>query len=267
MIPRYARPDAVAIWSPETRYKIWFEIEAHAADAMAELGTIPKAAAEAIWAGGKDAVWDPDRIDEIERVTKHDVIAFLTHVSEVVGPEARFLHQGMTSSDVLDTCLSVQMCRATDLLLEDVDLVLAALKQYPLPGRYRAGARRRGHHRLAFQAMHGDGPGTLCDGRPWPARSTRRINCRAGVLIWRVVTASRSVAPSGRTSMVLSGLACCSAIAASGATGDQRRHRAGLGGGREHRCCVAALPMHAGLRPRLKEVTEAGQCTSAGCAP
>ena len=146
-------------------------------------------------------------------------------------------------------------------------MVLAALKQYPLPGRYRAGARRRGHHRLAFQAMHGDGPGTLCDGRPWPARSTRRINCRAGVLIWRVVTASRSVAPSGRTSMVLSGLACCSAIAASGATGDQRRHRAGLGGGREHRCCVAALPMHAGLRPRLKEVTEAGQCTSAGCAP
>ena len=90
MIPRYARPDAVAIWSPETRYKIWFEIEAHAADAMAELGTIPKAAAEAIWAGGKDAVWDPDRIDEIERTTKHDVIAFLTHVSEVVGPEARF---------------------------------------------------------------------------------------------------------------------------------------------------------------------------------
>ena len=116
MIPRYARPDAVAIWSPETRYKIWFEIEAHAADAMAELGTIPKAAAEAIWAGGKDAVWDADRIDEIERTTKHDVIAFLTHVSEVVGPEARFLHQGMTSSDVLDTCLAVQMSRATDLL-------------------------------------------------------------------------------------------------------------------------------------------------------
>jgi len=129
MIPRYARPEAVAIWSPETKYKIWFEIEAHAADAMAELGVIPKLAARAIWDGGRDAVWDSDRIDEIERTTKHDVIAFLTHVAEVVGPEARFLHQGMTSSDVLDTCLSVQMARATDLLLEDVDLVLAALKR------------------------------------------------------------------------------------------------------------------------------------------
>ena len=129
MIPRYARPEAVAIWSNETKYKIWFEIEAHAADAMAELGVIPRPAAKAIWDGGRDAVWDSDRIDEIERTTKHDVIAFLTHVSEVVGPEARFLHQGMTSSDVLDTCLSVQMARATDLLMEDVDLVLAALKR------------------------------------------------------------------------------------------------------------------------------------------
>jgi adenylosuccinate lyase len=107
MIPRYARAEAVDIWSPQTKYKIWFEIEAHAADAMAELGVIPRAAAEAIWKGGKDAIWNPDRIDEIERTTKHDVIAFLTHVSEIVGPEARFLHQGMTSSDVLDTCFSV----------------------------------------------------------------------------------------------------------------------------------------------------------------
>ena len=129
MISRYARPEAAAIWSSQTKYKIWFEIEAHAADAMAEIGTIPKLAAETIWEKGRDAVWDSDRIDEIERVTKHDVIAFLTHVSEIVGPEARFLHQGMTSSDVLDTCFAVQLSRATDLLLEDVDLVLAALKR------------------------------------------------------------------------------------------------------------------------------------------
>jgi adenylosuccinate lyase len=136
MISRYARPEAAAIWSPQTRYQIWFEIEAHAADAMAQLGVIPEEAARAIWAGGKDVVWDADRIDEIERVTKHDVIAFLTHVSEVVGPEARFLHQGMTSSDVLDTCLAVQMSRATDLLIEDVDMVLAALRRRALEHRF-----------------------------------------------------------------------------------------------------------------------------------
>ena len=129
MIPRYSRPVAADIWSPETRYRIWFEIEAHAATAMAELGTIPKDAAEAIWAKGKDVVFDADRIDEIERTTKHDVIAFLTHVSEIVGPEAQFLHQGMTSSDVLDTCLAVQLARATDLLIEDVDLVLKAIER------------------------------------------------------------------------------------------------------------------------------------------
>jgi len=129
MIPRYARPEAAALWSPETRYRIWFEIEAHAADAMAELGVIPREAAAAIWAKGKDATFDADRIDEIERTTKHDVIAFLTHVAEIVGPEARFLHQGMTSSDVLDTCLAVQLSRAADMLIEDVDLVLAALKR------------------------------------------------------------------------------------------------------------------------------------------
>ena len=129
MIPRYARPEAAEIWSPETRYRIWFEIEAHAADAMAELGVIPKEAAAAIWAKGKDATFDADRIDEIERTTKHDVIAFLTHVAEIVGDEARFLHQGMTSSDVLDTCLAVQMVRAADLLIADVDLVMAALKK------------------------------------------------------------------------------------------------------------------------------------------
>ncbi|MFN3523168.1 MAG: adenylosuccinate lyase [Phenylobacterium sp.] len=129
MIPRYARPDAAAIWSPQTRFNIMFEIEAHAADAMAELGVIPKIAAETIWEKGRDAVFDVDRIDEIEREVKHDVIAFLTHVTEIVGPEARFLHQGMTSSDVNDTALAVQLARSTDLLIEDVDLVLAALKR------------------------------------------------------------------------------------------------------------------------------------------
>jgi len=129
MIPRYSRAEMAALWTPETRYRIWFEIEAHAADAMAELGVIPKESAEAIWKLGGDATFDADRIDEIERTTKHDVIAFLTHVSEIVGPEARFLHQGMTSSDVLDTCLGVQMSRAADLLIEDVDLVLKAIKR------------------------------------------------------------------------------------------------------------------------------------------
>ena len=136
MIPRYARPEMAALWSPETRYRIWFEIEAHAADAMAELGTIPKASAEEIWAKGRDVSFDAERIDEIERVTKHDVIAFLTHVSEIVGPEARFLHQGMTSSDVLDTCLAVQLVRAADALIEDVDLVLKAIKRRALEHKY-----------------------------------------------------------------------------------------------------------------------------------
>jgi len=136
MITRYARPEAAAIWSPQTRFRIMFEIEAHAADAMAELGVIPKRAAEAIWERGGDAVFDPDRVDEIERETKHDVIAFLTHVTEIVGPEARFLHQGMTSSDVNDTALAVQLSRATDLLLEDVELVLAALKRRALEYRH-----------------------------------------------------------------------------------------------------------------------------------
>jgi adenylosuccinate lyase len=129
MIPRYTRKEAAEIWSPQTRFKIMFEIEAHAADKMAELGVIPAQSARVIWEKGRDAVWNADRIDEIEREVKHDVIAFLTHVTEIVGPEARFLHQGMTSSDVNDTTLAVQLSRATDLLIEDVDLVLAALKR------------------------------------------------------------------------------------------------------------------------------------------
>ncbi|MGB3044819.1 MAG: adenylosuccinate lyase [Xanthobacteraceae bacterium] len=128
MIPRYTRPEMASIWEPQTRFKIWFEIEAHAADALAELGVIPKDAAKTIWAKAKDAVFDVARIDEIERETKHDVIAFLTHLAEIVGPEARFVHQGMTSSDVLDTCLNVQLTRAADILLKDLDKLLAALK-------------------------------------------------------------------------------------------------------------------------------------------
>jgi adenylosuccinate lyase len=129
MIPRYSRPEMVAIWDAQTRFKIWFEIEAHAADALAELGVIPKEAARTIWAKAKNATFDVARIDEIERETKHDVIAFLTHLAEIVGPEARFVHQGMTSSDVLDTCLNVQLTRAADILIADVDRVLAALKK------------------------------------------------------------------------------------------------------------------------------------------
>ena len=129
MIPRYSRPEMVAIWSPETRFRIWFEIEAHACDAQAALGVIPKANAEALWRA-KDVPFDVARIDEIEAVTRHDVIAFLTHLGEIVGPdEARFVHQGMTSSDVLDTCLAVQMVRAIDLLIADMDALLAALKR------------------------------------------------------------------------------------------------------------------------------------------
>ena len=118
-----------AIWEPQTRFRIWFEIEAHAADAMAELGLIPKAAAKKIWDKGRTATFDIARIDEIEREVKHDVIAFLTHLAEIVGPEARFVHQGMTSSDVLDTCLNVQLVRAADLLIADTDKLLAALER------------------------------------------------------------------------------------------------------------------------------------------
>jgi len=129
MIPRYTRPEMAAIWEAQTRFKIWFEIEAHAADAQAELGVIPKEAARTIWDKARNATFDVARIDEIERETKHDVIAFLTHLAEIVGPEARFVHQGMTSSDVLDTCLNVQLTRAADLLVEDIDRVLAALKK------------------------------------------------------------------------------------------------------------------------------------------
>ncbi len=129
MIPRYARKEMVAIWAPETRFRIWFEIEAHATDKLAELGVVPKEAAAAIWEKGGAATFDVARIDAIEAEVKHDVIAFLTHLSEIVGPEARFVHQGMTSSDVLDTCLNVQLTRAADLLLADLDELLAVIKR------------------------------------------------------------------------------------------------------------------------------------------
>ena len=129
MIPRYSRPEMVAIWSAETRFRIWFEIEAHACDALAEIGVIPAEAARTIWEKGGKAAFDVARIDEIERETKHDVIAFLTHLAEFVGPDARFIHQGMTSSDLLDTCLAVQLSRASDILIADLDALLAALKK------------------------------------------------------------------------------------------------------------------------------------------
>ncbi len=136
MIPRYSRPEMVSIWSPETKFRIWFEIEAHALDAMADLGIVPKENAEAVWKA-KDMAFDIDRIDEIERETRHDVIAFLTHLAELVGPEeARFVHQGMTSSDVLDTAFNVQLVRAADLLLEDMDRVLAALRKRAFEHKY-----------------------------------------------------------------------------------------------------------------------------------
>ncbi|MCL2714950.1 MAG: adenylosuccinate lyase [Alphaproteobacteria bacterium] len=132
MIPRYSRPEMTAIWEPQARFQIWFEIEAHAADALAQLGVIPAEAARTVWEKARGVTFDVARIDEIERETRHDVIAFLTHLAEIVGPEARFIHQGMTSSDVLDTCLNVQLTRAADILLADIDRLLAALKRRAL---------------------------------------------------------------------------------------------------------------------------------------
>ena len=129
MIPRYSRPEMVAIWEPDTKFRIWFEIEAHACEALAEIGVIPKEAARNIRERGDKAVFDVAKIDEIEREVKHDVIAFLTHLAEFIGDDARFVHQGMTSSDVLDTCLNVQLARASDILLRDMDDLLAAIKR------------------------------------------------------------------------------------------------------------------------------------------
>ena len=136
MIPRYSRPEMVAIWSPETKFRIWYEIEAHACDAQANLGVIPATSAAAVWKA-KDVEFDVARIDEIEAVTKHDVIAFLTHLAEIIGnDEARFVHQGMTSSDVLDTTFNVQLVRAADLLLADMDALLDALKRRAMEHKF-----------------------------------------------------------------------------------------------------------------------------------
>src|SRR4030081_3253240 len=136
MIPRYTRPEMASIWEPQTRFKIWFEIEAHAADAQAELGVIPKEAAKTVWAKARNATFDVGRIDEIERETRHDVIAFLTWLAEAVGPDSRFVHQGMTSSDVLDTTLSVHLTQEADLLLAGSDAVMAALKARAIEHKY-----------------------------------------------------------------------------------------------------------------------------------
>jgi len=132
MIPRYSRPEMVQIWTPESKYRIWFEIEAHACDALAELGVIPKEAAKTIWQRGGEAEFNIDRIDEIEAEVKHDIIAFLTHLAEIVGEDARFVHQGMTSSDVLDTCFNIQLTKAADILLDDIDGLLEVLKRRAL---------------------------------------------------------------------------------------------------------------------------------------
>lgn len=136
MIPRYSRPEMTVIWEPQTRFRIWFEIEAYACDALAEIGVIPKESAKAIWDKADFVTFDVARIDEIESVTKHDVIAFLTHLAEFIGPESRFVHQGMTSSDVLDTCFAVQLSRAADLLIADVDGLLAAIKRRAYEHKY-----------------------------------------------------------------------------------------------------------------------------------
>jgi adenylosuccinate lyase len=169
MIPRYSRPQMTAIWSPDTKFRIWFEIEAYACEALAELGVIPQSAAKTIWEKGSAASFDVAKIDAIEREVKHDVIAFTTHLAEFIGEDSRFVHQGLTSSDVLDTCLAVQLTRASDLLIEGVDRVLAALekrarehKLTPTIGRSHGihaepttfGIKLAGHHAAFQRARH-----------------------------------------------------------------------------------------------------------------
>jgi len=136
MIPRYSRPQMVSIWSQETKFRIWFEIEAHATNKLAELGVVPLEAAKNIWEKGNAAVFDVAKIDAIEAEVKHDVIAFLTHLAEFIGEDSRFVHQGLTSSDVLDTCLAVQLNRASDLLIDGVDRLLVALKKRAMEHKY-----------------------------------------------------------------------------------------------------------------------------------
>jgi adenylosuccinate lyase len=195
MVPRYSRPDMVAIWTPEARFKIWFEIEAHATDALAELGVVPKEAAAAIWEKG---AFEVDRIDEIERETKHDVIAFLTNVAEHVGPEARFMHQGMTSSDVLDTCLAVQLAKASDILIADLDALLVVLE------------RRAREHKMTptIGRSHGIHAEPRATGRGWwrrartsrPARSRARWGrSRISIRSWKSMSRASSGCWSSRS--------------------------------------------------------------------
>ena len=186
MISRYTRPEMAAIWEAQTRFKIWFEIEAHAADALAELGRHPEGSRRTIWAKARDAIFDVARIDEIERETKHDVIAFLTHLAEIVGPEARFVHQGMTSSDVLDTCLNVQLTRAADLLIDDVDKVLAALKKRAFEHKMTPDHRPLPRHPCRAGDVRAEARLCLCGIRPRPraaasprARKSRPARSRA----------------------------------------------------------------------------------------
>ena len=169
MIPRYSRSEMTDIWSPETKFRIWFEIEAHACDALAKLGVIPESAAKTIWEKGGAAKFDIDRIDEIERETKHDVIAFLTHLAEFIGPDSRFVHQGMTSSDVLDTCFNVQLTRAADLLLADMDGLLVAIK--------RRAMEHKGHRLHWPFPRH---PCRACDIRSQDGRSLCRVRSVQG---------------------------------------------------------------------------------------
>ncbi len=201
MIPRYTRPEMAAIWEPQTRYRIWFEIEAHAADAMAELGLIPKDAAKTIWDKGRSATFDIARIDAIEGEVKHDVVAFLTHLAEIVGPQARFVHQGMTSSDVLDTCFNVQLKRAADLLFADLEALLAALKRRAFEHKLTPTiGRSHGIHaepttfglKLA-QALRG------IPARPRAARARRATKSRPAQSLARSARSRRSTRASRRT--------------------------------------------------------------------
>ena len=168
MIPRYSRPEMAAIWSPETRFRIWFEIEAHAADAMAELGTIPKEAAATIRAKGKKAKFDIARIEEIEREVKHDFVAFTTHLAEIVGPQARFVHQGMTSSDVLDTCFNVQLVRAADILIADVEQLNAVARAPRARAQAHADHRPLARHARRADHLRAQARLRLCRVRPRP---------------------------------------------------------------------------------------------------
>ena len=198
MIPRYTRPEMAAIWAPQTRFRIWFEIEAHAADAMAELGIIPKGAARSIWAKGKDATFDVARIDDIERTTKHDVIAFLTHLAEIVGPEARFVHQGMTSSDVLDTCFNVQLVRAADLLIADVDALLAALKRRAFEHKLTPTIGRSHLPMPCSPARTSASSPRARRSRPAPSRA-RSAPSRRSIRVWRRMSRRRWDLASSRS--------------------------------------------------------------------